>query len=154
MLELFLVALAIAIIVYGIWFTYQEGEIFAFVSRLGNKYIPKAIRPSIFQCPVCMVPYYGFFIYWGMYGHISWWTIPVLAIALGINAIIVGFKPKEEETKQQVTPEIAKWMEIHAKEFARFNLKKYALPNSYKQTYNEDLDELYDDYIKSLQNPK
>ena len=84
-------AVIIAFIVFAIWFTMQEGEIFGFM----QKYSYLKIAPALFDCPVCMAPWYGSIIYviiWGVNWH---WPVIVIT-AMGINAVINKLAPKEE----------------------------------------------------------
>lgn len=81
-------AAIIAMIVMAIWFTMQEGEIFGFMQRFSNW----KIAPALFDCPICMVPYYGSVLYVLIYG-INWqWPVVVLC-AMGINAGINKLSP-------------------------------------------------------------
>lgn len=80
----------IALSVLAIWYTMQEGEIFGFMHRFGHW----KIAPALFECNVCMSPYYGSVLYVLIYG-INWqWPVVVLC-AMGINAAINKLSPKE-----------------------------------------------------------
>lgn len=80
-------ALIIALIVLAIHYTMLDGEIFG---KLGNwfaKHLPAKIHPAVFECNVCMTPYYGSVLYVLIYG-INWqWPVVVIA-AMGINVVI------------------------------------------------------------------
>jgi len=47
-------AFIIAMTVLSIWYTMQEGEIFGFVTKYGDKYIPEYLQPPLYSCNVCM----------------------------------------------------------------------------------------------------
>lgn len=89
-------AAIIALLVLSIWYTYQEGEIFGFVQRWSNW----KIAPALFECNVCMSPYYGSALYWLIpweqlrlpaATHIGW---PIVVItAMGINAALNKLTP-------------------------------------------------------------
>lgn len=76
--------------VFAIWFTMQEGEIFGFV----QKYSHWKVAPPLFDCPICMVPWHGSVIYVILWG-VNWqWPVVVIA-AMGINAVINKLAPKD-----------------------------------------------------------
>lgn len=78
----------ISFIVIGIWFSMQEGEIFGII----QKYSHWKIAPALFDCPVCMVPWYGSVVYVLIWG-INWqWPVVVLA-AMGLNVVIMKLRP-------------------------------------------------------------
>lgn len=85
-------ALIIALIVLSIHYTMQEGEIF---SRLGdwfNNNLPEKIHAPVFECNVCMTPWYGSVIYVLIWG-VNWqWPVVVIA-AMGINVAINKLSP-------------------------------------------------------------
>lgn len=88
----------IAFLVLSIWYTMQDGEIFGFM----QKYSHWKIAPALFDCNVCMTPWYGSALYW----IIPWqklnlqessligWPIVVIC-AMGINAVINKLAPKD-----------------------------------------------------------
>lgn len=86
----------IALLVLSIWYTMQEGEIFGFMQR----YSYLKMAPAIFDCNVCMSPWWGTAIYWLLpwqqYGmHVSTlarWPVVVI-VAMGINAAINKLSP-------------------------------------------------------------
>jgi len=95
MVEIALVgkAFIIAMTVLSIWYTMQEGEIFGFVTKYGDKYIPEQIQPPLYSCNVCMTFWWGSGIYWLVWRH-NWveWLIVVI-VAMGINATINKLEP-------------------------------------------------------------
>lgn len=84
-------AAIISLIVMAIWFSMQEGEIFGFV----QKYSHWKIAPPLFDCPICMVPWYGSLIYVLIWG-VNWqWPVVVLS-AMGLNVVIVKLWPQKD----------------------------------------------------------
>lgn len=89
-------ATIIALLVLSIWYTMQEGEIFGFMQQFDHW----KIAPALFDCNVCMTPYYGSALYW----LIPWqmlnlpeasligWPIVVIS-AMGINAALNKLSP-------------------------------------------------------------
>ncbi len=74
----------ISLIVLAIWYTMQDGEIFG---RLGNWLsitAPSWIQNPLYDCPVCMVPYYG-----AVVCLILGWPVWLVIPAMGLNVIIV-----------------------------------------------------------------
>lgn len=84
----------IALLVLSIWYTYQEGEIFHGLAMFMEKYMPAAIHPALFECNVCMTPWYGSVLYVVIYG-ISWQWPVVVITAMGINAAINKLSPND-----------------------------------------------------------
>lgn len=85
----------IALLVLSIWYTLQEGEIFHGLAMFMEKYTPSAIHPALFECNVCMTPWYGSVLYVLIYG-ISWQWPVVVITAMGINAAVNKLTPKDE----------------------------------------------------------
>ena len=92
-------ALIISLIVIAINLTFQEGEIFGFVSKYGER-LPEKLQKPLFSCPICMVPWYGIPVYLiGYYLNLSpfadiriQFIAFVIMIAIGINTVYVNFK--------------------------------------------------------------
>lgn len=89
-----------ALLVLSIWYSMQEGEIFGFVTKWGEKHLSECWQQPIFACNVCMSPYYGSIIYWVLgWLRPEWWSTdwvewPVVVIgAMGINAAINKLAP-------------------------------------------------------------
>lgn len=83
-------------IVFAIWFSFREGEIFGRIHQLLWG-IPEWMKQPLFECPVCMTPYYGSAFYWIFIGNsIAEWIVTVIA-AMGLNAIIVFIKESNDE---------------------------------------------------------
>lgn len=85
-------AAIIALTVLAIWYTFQEGEIFGFMQRFSNW----KIAPALFECNVCMSPYYGSALYVIIYG-INWQWPVVVGCAMGINAALNKLSPHAAE---------------------------------------------------------
>lgn len=89
-------ATIIALLVLSVWYTMQEGEIFGFMQRFENW----IIADPLFNCNVCMTPWYGSALYWffpweqigfGSATLIEW---PIVVIvAMGINAALNKLSP-------------------------------------------------------------
>ncbi len=84
--------LIVAFIVLAIWYSFQEGEIFGFVSHYGER-LPEKWQQPLFGCNVCMSYWYGSAVYWIFWGN-SWqeWIITVVG-AMGANAAINKLSP-------------------------------------------------------------
>lgn len=89
-------AAIIALLVLSIWYTYQDGEVFAKLGDFLYKHTPKKIHPALFECNVCMSFWYGSALYWLIYG-VSWidWLIVVI-VAMGINIVVNKLSPDKE----------------------------------------------------------
>src|SRR5688500_2312600 len=93
-------ALIISLIVIAIHLTFQEGEIFEFVSKWGEKHLSEKMQKPVFSCPICMTFWYGIPVYLlGYYlelapfADIRIQTIAfVIVIAIGINTVYVNMK--------------------------------------------------------------
>lgn len=89
-------AVIIAFIVLSIHYTMLEGEIFGALGRWFERHLPYAIHPSVFECNVCMTPWYGSVIYVAIWG-INWqWPVVVIA-AMGINVLFNKWAPHDRE---------------------------------------------------------
>jgi hypothetical protein len=85
----------IALLVLSIWYTFQDDEIFGFVSYYGEKHIPEKLQQPVFACNVCMTPWWGSAIYWVLpwhHPHWAWYVVTVIT-AMGINAAINKLAP-------------------------------------------------------------
>lgn len=78
----------ISLLVLAIWYTFQEGEIFGFMQR----YSDWKIAPALFDCNVCMTPWWGSLLYVIIYGINCKWPVVVFS-AMGINAAINKLSP-------------------------------------------------------------
>lgn len=88
--------LIVSFSVFAIWYTMLEGEIFGALGKWFNKHLPIKLHSPVYECPVCMIPYYGTAIYWIVWGN-SWqeWFITCVP-AMGLNAIIVRLWPDKD----------------------------------------------------------
>jgi hypothetical protein len=85
-------SLIISLIVLSIHYTMQEGEIFAMLGDWFNNNLPEKIHQPVFECNVCMTPWYGSVIYVLIWG-VNWqWPVVVIA-AMGINVAINKLSP-------------------------------------------------------------
>lgn len=80
-------SLIIALLVLSIHYTMLEGEMFSALGRFFERTLPAAIHPSIFECNVCMTPWYGSIIYVLIYG-VNWQWPVVVITAMGFNIVI------------------------------------------------------------------
>lgn len=85
-------AFIIALLVLAIWYTMSEGEIFAGLGRWFENNTPSFMHQPLFDCNICMTPYYGSLLYIFIYG-INWeWPIVVIC-AMGVNVMINKLSP-------------------------------------------------------------
>lgn len=85
-------AFIIAMLVLSIWYTMKPKEIFEQLGYALGEWLPEKIHPPVFECPVCMSPYYGTILYAILWG-LDWWVIPTVIVAMGINAMINKLTP-------------------------------------------------------------
>lgn len=87
----------ISFIVMAIWFSMQEGEIFGKLGAWMYNALPAWMHKPLFDCPICMTPWYGTAIYALLPGPfvVSYWWWAVLA-AMGLNVIIVKLWPDKD----------------------------------------------------------
>lgn len=84
----------ISLVVFAIWYTMQEGEIFGTLGKWFYNNLPKKIHNPIFDCSVCMAPWYGSLIYWTvMPGTLKEWPIVVIS-SMGLNVVITRLWPE------------------------------------------------------------
>lgn len=94
-------ATIIALLVLSIWYTYQEGEIFEGIAKWFEKNTPSAIHPALFDCNICMTPWYGSVLYlliyelWLNVASLPNWFVVVIC-AMGINVVVNKFTAKDE----------------------------------------------------------
>lgn len=81
--------------VLSIWYTMQPGEIFGKLGLWLGENLPKQIHPPVFECNVCMTPWYGSVLYWALYHHgVVDWLITVIA-AMGMQVVLNKLSPKK-----------------------------------------------------------
>lgn len=96
--------LIISLLVLSIHYVYQPGEIFGRLGRWLEGNLPYQLHQPVFDCNICMTPYYGTVLYWIIYGWwlntASWqeWLIVIIG-AMGINIVINRWTPEKEEKK-------------------------------------------------------
>lgn len=109
-------AIIICLMVLCIWYTMQDGEIFGWLGNWFAIHAPYKIHPAIFECNVCMTPWYGTAIYfllpWFKVGlpeaRLITWPICIF-IAMGLNIIINKLEQKEpEESAEKIKSAIDK----------------------------------------------
>jgi len=88
-------AIIIALLVLSIWYTMQEEQIFEKLGDWLMDHLPEAIHKPVFDCPICMSPWYGSVLYW----LIPWqkigiqestligWPVAII-VAMGFNIVI------------------------------------------------------------------
>lgn len=99
-------ALILALLVLSIWYTMQEGELFGKLGSWLEDHLPYKIHPAVFECNVCMSPWYGSILYWVIpweeihiiSASLKAWPIVVIC-AMGLN--IVLNKLSKEEAKDE-----------------------------------------------------
>lgn len=86
----------LSFIIFAIWYTMQDGEIFGFMGHLFSR-LPNKLHDPLFDCPVCMVPWYGvpitLFI---LKVHDPLQMILIIIPAMGLNAIILKLAPDKD----------------------------------------------------------
>lgn len=88
----------ISLIIFAIWYTMLEGEIFGSLGRWFERTLPGWIQQPLHECPVCMAPYYGTAIYWLAFGvNVRDWLLTVIP-AMGLNVVVMRLWPKDEIT--------------------------------------------------------
>lgn len=85
----------VGLMVLCLWYTFQEGEIFGFVTKWGDEHVPEKLRPPLYDCNVCMTFWYGSGIYWIVWRN-TWieWLI-VVFVAMGFNIVINKLSPEK-----------------------------------------------------------
>lgn len=103
-------SLIIALLVLSIWYTMQEGEIFGRGSSWIAGILPAKVHPAVFECNVCMTPWYGSVLYWLMpwtklgmpESTVLFWPI-VIIVGMAINIVINKWTPdKDDDPEKEV----------------------------------------------------
>lgn len=85
----------IFLLVLSVWYTMQPGEIFGRLGLWLGEHLPKQIHQPVFECNVCMTPWYGSIIYWLVYGNsVIDWLITVFS-AMGMQIALNKLSPKK-----------------------------------------------------------
>lgn len=92
--KLLMQAFIVSFLTMFIWATMLEGMIFGKV-RVWFSNLKEFYQKPLFDCPICLCPYYGTAIYWLLFGN-NWkeWLI-VIFIAAGINTVYVKLFPEK-----------------------------------------------------------
>lgn len=95
--------LVISFIVFAIWYSMLEGEIFGWLGKILFRILPSWLHDPAFDCPVCQVPYYGSLIYYIFFFTGSWqdWVLTVIG-AMGLNVVILKLAPEKHEAEVRV----------------------------------------------------
>ncbi len=82
--------------VFAIWYSMLEGEVFGWLGKFIHNHTPTWAHSPLYDCPVCMIPYYGTALYWLAWG-VNWqqWLLTIIP-AMGLNVVITRMWPKEE----------------------------------------------------------
>lgn len=88
-------SLIIALLVLSIHYTMQEKEIFGRLGDWFEDHLPEAIHKPVFDCAICMSPWYGSILFWVIPwsklfvipNTIDQWPVCVI-VAMGFNIVI------------------------------------------------------------------
>lgn len=87
----------ISFIVFAIHYAMKEGEIFGFLGNWLYEKLPEVLHNPVFDCVVCMAPWYGSILYWTIWhGQVVEWLVVVIA-SMGLNSIIGRLSVKETD---------------------------------------------------------
>lgn len=80
----------------AIWATMWEDAIFEFVRKsFERESISDRLKKPIYDCPICMCPWYGTVLYWLIWGNsVKEWLIVIIA-AMGLNAVLIKLFPDD-----------------------------------------------------------
>lgn len=76
----------ISLIVFAIWYTMLDGEIFGKLGKWFGRVLPSWLHSPVFECPVCMAFWYGLILCF-VFG----WPLWMPVASLGLNAVITKF---------------------------------------------------------------
>lgn len=93
-------SLIIALLVLSIHYTMQEEQIFEKLGDWFERVLPEAIHKPVFDCPVCMAPWYGSILFWLIPwpklfiipNTIEQWLVCII-VAMGFNIVINKWSP-------------------------------------------------------------
>lgn len=91
MIELIVI---ITLIVYAIYYSMEEGEIFGKLGTWFENNLPEKIHKPVFACHICMTPWYGTGLYFLIPLLPEW--IPIAIAGMGLNAILSKLFAKDE----------------------------------------------------------
>lgn len=109
-LELAYETMIAGVMVFAIWYTMRPGEIFGALGDWFDRVLPEQIKSPVFECPVCMFPYYGtpiylFLINFDRLGTGSFTVIEIVTVVvfgIGFNAILNFLIQFLIESKKQI----------------------------------------------------
>jgi hypothetical protein len=88
-------SITIFLLVLSIWYTMQPGEIFGKLGLWLGVKLPAKLHPPVFECNVCMTPWYGSVIYWVLYANGGKdWLITIIA-AMGMQVVLNKLSSKK-----------------------------------------------------------
>lgn len=94
-LEIFLRAVIIAFSVMAVWATMLDGNIFEKVRWYGDRRLTQKFQKPLYDCPICMVPWWGtpiYCLFWE-FQPANWAAI--ILIAMGLNTFFVKMFHKD-----------------------------------------------------------
>ncbi len=95
-------ALIIAFAIFGYYSCFWEKMIFGGGAAWLKQRLPEYLCKPLFECPICMVPWYGVPLYLYLWG----WNkelVPIIFAAMGINAIVVVIENKLQDIADEIT---------------------------------------------------
>lgn len=84
----------------------QEGEIFEGLGKWFSNHLPTQFHQPVFECNVCMTPYYGSALYVLIYG-VSWQWPVVIITAMGLSIMynrinVTGVKNEIQDIEEKL----------------------------------------------------
>lgn len=100
-MDILINALIISLSVMAIWVSFRDGMIFGFVERrMENAEAPHWLKSIVYECPICMVPYYGsiliaYSMFFNTEHHFNFNADTPITIlcSMGINTIVTYIIP-------------------------------------------------------------
>ncbi len=79
-------------IVITIWACMLPNMLLGWIGDYGDKHFPNWLKSIVFDCSICMMPYYGSAAYWIIFGQ-GWmeWVLVIL-VGMGMATIFVKMK--------------------------------------------------------------
>lgn len=88
-------AFILGFIVFAVYYSMLDGEIFGRLGRWFYKKIPEGLHQPVFDCPICMVPWYGSVAYWLIWGvSIKEW-LTIIPCTMGINFVLNSIRSND-----------------------------------------------------------
>lgn len=89
MQDILIKSIIISVSVIAIWASMLYGMILAKVREFK---VPECIKKPLYDCPICMVPYYGSILYWFLKSpSVKEWPFVIL-VSMGIVTIFAKIK--------------------------------------------------------------